>query len=296
MYVRRIRTPLLVLLLLVLAAPRSLAQEQEGPRPLEVEDYYRVRRVGDTALSPDGRHLLYTVQTVRRRQNDRLTEIWWADLRTGRNMRLSTAGVDSDNPAWTPDGSRIYFTTTRGEETGVHFLEFLEPGGEAYKLPGLAGYPAGFSPDGQWILITRSVEVGSGGEEEGERERARSERPSWPDGPPALTRRLGSAWTGSTEEERNKDVFVITHSTYKRDGRIEFIPPPSRRGEEGEEGAERYTQFFRIPAAGLEEGTEAEQLTSDEVNKRFEGYSPDGRHIIYTVDLTPEAEQEREEE
>ncbi|MCK4772103.1 MAG: hypothetical protein KAT18_04230, partial [Candidatus Latescibacteria bacterium] len=65
------------ILVCFLAAP-VLGQEQER-RPIEADDYYSVKRVGSTELSPDGRYLLYTVQTVRRAQNDRLTEVWWAD-------------------------------------------------------------------------------------------------------------------------------------------------------------------------------------------------------------------------
>ena len=47
----------------MLTAP-LLGQEQEK-RPIDADDYYRVKRVGSTELSPDGRYLLYTVQSVR---------------------------------------------------------------------------------------------------------------------------------------------------------------------------------------------------------------------------------------
>ena len=121
---------------------------------------------------------------------------------------------------------------------------------------------------------------------------------AFPEGIPALARRMGTQWAGTTEEERNRDVYVIAHSSYKRDGRLEFIPPSQQRqrgGEEGEERPERYTQFFRMPANGLEEGEDAQQLTLDPWNKSFQGYSLDGRYIIYTVDLGQKEEREEPE-
>src|SRR5690606_27314602 len=106
--------------------------------------------------SPDGRYLLYTVQTVRREENDRITHIWYTDLETGVNRRLSTAGVNSTNPRWTPDGKHVYFNTTRGDESGMHFINFLEPGGEAYQIEGIPNNPT-FGPDGTWILVVRQT-------------------------------------------------------------------------------------------------------------------------------------------
>jgi dipeptidyl aminopeptidase/acylaminoacyl peptidase len=281
----------LVALTLICVITAPIQGQTEEQRPIEAEDYYRVKRVSGSELSPDGRYLLYTVETVRRAQNDRLTEVWWSDLQTGKNQRLSTAGVNTTNPHWTPDGRRIYFTTQRGNDRGIHFLNFLEPGGEAYRIPGVPGNPI-FAPDGTWILFTR--QVAAGGEDEpsrepGERgERSRQGRPTIPDGIPALTRRMGTEWAGTTEEERNRDVYVIAHSTYKRDGRLEFAPAGPRRGDD--EDPERYTQFFRMPADGLAEGEEGRQLTFDEWSKSFQSFSSDGRQIIYTVNLNQKDE------
>ena len=308
------RTTLLILILLPLVAH---AQEK---RAIEPEDYYAVKRVSSTELSPDGRYLLYAVQTVRQEENDRLTEIWWTDLETGVNRRLSTAGINTTSPHWTPDGKRIYFTTTRGDERGLHFLNFLEPGGEAYRIPSIPNNPR-FTPDGEWIVFTRRVAEVSEEEqaEPGEREEPgergeRSEREgvpqsrqrgSNPDGIPGLTRRMGTEWAGTNEEERNLDVYVITTSSYKRNGQLNFNTGSSgggfSRGQFGGFGGQgggdgRYTQFFRMPATGLAESEEAEQLTTDPWNKSFQGFSPDGRSIIYTVDLGQKEEREEIED
>ncbi len=284
------RRILLALSILVLIPIQVSAQET---RTIEPEDYYRVQSLGSPALSPDGRHLLYTIQTIRQSSNDRITHIWWTDLETGTNQRLSTRGVNSTNPNWTPDGRRIYFNTQRGDESGVHFLNFAEPGGEAYRIPGLTGGFT-FHPSGEWALVTRQVEVESDEEQEEEERSERAERSYWPSGTPGLTGPTHESTRGMTEEERNRDVYVITHPNYKRDGTLSFVGP-GQGGWGGQGGNDSFTQFFRVPADGLPEGEEAEQITFDEVNKSFQGFSDDGRYILYTVNLTAAEEAEEEQ-
>jgi len=283
-------------LMLVVLAPLAVAAQET--RPIEPEDYYRVERLSSPALSPDGNHLLYQVQTVRQEHNDRINHIWWVDLRTGQNQRISTQGINSTDPNWTPDGRRIYFQTARGEERGTHFLNFTEPGGEAYRIRGLEGTP-NFHPDGSWALVTRNVPVDDEGEavEEGEERTVppTERRPShWPSGTPALTAPMDRAAAGQTEEDRNRDVYVITHDVYKRDGQLGFIAPPRP-------GRETITQFYRVPADGLPEGEErGERLTTGEMNKTFREFSRDGQWILFTAQVPaldrPDREPDEDED
>jgi dipeptidyl aminopeptidase/acylaminoacyl peptidase len=272
----------------------ALAAAQDT-RTIEPADYYRVQGLGSPALSPDGRHLLYTVQTVRRSENDRITHIWWTDLGSGRSQRLSTQGVNSTNPSWTPDGRRVYFSTSRGNESGVHFLNFAEPGGEAYRIPGLTGGFT-FHPSGEWALVTRQVRAEGAPDPEPPSAEARARaaeaaqaRSCWPSGPPAFTSATDPATRGRTEAERQCDIYVIEHSVYKRDDTFTFIPPGGGGGGGawggggGGGGNDTFTQFFRVPADGLRDGEEAVQITHDEVNKSFSEFSRDGRWIVYTV-------------
>jgi dipeptidyl aminopeptidase/acylaminoacyl peptidase len=304
---------LLPALAVLFVAPAGGAQQT---RVLEPDDYYRIEGVSDSKISPDGRYLLYTVQTRRRAQNDRISHIWFTDLRTGRAQRLSTAGVNSTGPNWTPDGRRVYFTTTRGTESGLHFLNFLEPGGEAYRIPGITGAP-NYAPDGSWILVSRSIAPGEdpanapeptgggggrGGRGGGGRGAAPDSTLCWPTGTPALTGPSSQTTRGKTEAQRNCDVYVITHANYKSDGNLAFSPPPAGgdgRGGRGGRGGQaapgggaggtgggasgRFTQFFRMSVDGTASGQKLVQLTTDATNKTFQSFSPDGKQIVYTV-------------
>jgi dipeptidyl aminopeptidase/acylaminoacyl peptidase len=288
-------TRLLLALSLVVLAPAAL--DAQETRTIEPEDYYRVERPGSPALSPDGRHLLYQLETVRQEQNDRINHVWWADLETGENRRLSTRGINTTNPNWTPDGRRVYFQTQRGDERGTHFLDFAAPGGEAYTIRGLEGTPY-FHPDGSWALVTRSepIEEEPELEEDDQSDLPPTERrpSSWPSGTPGLTGPMDRAAAGETEEDRNRDVYVITHDVYKRDGTLSFLSPPDPDVEER-------TQFFRVPADGLPQGEdEGERLTTGEMDKTFREFSRDGQWIVFTAQVEaldrPDRESEGDEE
>ena len=291
------------LTLLVLAPVAVVAQDT---RTIEPADYYEVQPVSSPALSPDGQHLLYQVQTIRQESNDRISHIWWTNLETGQTQRLSTRGINSTNPNWTPDGRRVYFNTSRGDERGLHFLNFAEPGGEAYQIPGISGSP-NFHPDGSWVLVTRRVPgEGTEGEEGDEVEETDDDEEEgpvpptdrrtsyWPSGTPALTGPTERTQRGETEEQRNRDVYVITHSSYKRDGTLSFVRPG--QGGWGNNDEESYVQFFRVPADGLEdEDDQGVQLTHDEMDKNFREFSRDGAWILYTASV-PAAEPSEDEE
>ena len=291
----------------VAAASLVSGAAAQQTRPIQPDDYYRIEQIGGSQLSPDGRYLLYTVRTVRQAENDRITHIWFTDLETGRSRRLSTAGVNSTNPNWTPDGRRVYFTTTRGDESGLHFIDFLEPGGEAYQIEGIPSSP-NFAPDGSWILVQgrlgangQFIPTGGGGRggRGGGGPVDPDETPGgaacWPAGSPALTGPTDPTTRGKSEAERNCDVYVITHSGYKRDGTYSFLPPGrggrggggrgARGGGAGGGADPQPTQFFRIPADGLAAGEQPRQITTDDANKSFQSFSPDGAWILYTVTL-----------
>jgi dipeptidyl aminopeptidase/acylaminoacyl peptidase len=289
----------LVVLLAFPGVPLHGSAQETDTRTIQPEDYYEVQRLGSPALSPDGRHLLYEIQTVRRDTNDRIEHVWWTDLETGTSRRISAAGASASNPGWTPDGRRLYFQTSRDGEDGLHFVDFLEPGGEAYRVPGITGTPD-FHPDGSWVLVSRrDEEADEDGPEEAEAEEEMDEilrqvwEPAsyWPSGTPALTGPLARARAGETEEDRNRDVYVLSHTNYKRDGTLSFVGVP--RESSSDDGPR---QFFRVPAEGLAEGEEPLQLTHDALDKNFREFSRDGEWILFTAPVPREGEAEDEEE
>ena len=150
-------------LVAVVAATTSTAPASaQEPRPLELEDYYRLKNAGSPALSPDGSRVAYVVSWVVEEENRRHSEIRLAAADgTGEPVRLTSPSFSASSPQWTPDGRLLAFSSRRpgpdGRASGgTWFLRMDRPAGEAFRIEGLGGSPL-FSPDGAWIAFTLSV-------------------------------------------------------------------------------------------------------------------------------------------
>ena len=73
----------------------SLRALRQARRPMTFEDMMAMKRLGETAVSPDGRWLVYSVTTVELNQNTKTAELWVqaiaggeaAEARRGRGRR-----------------------------------------------------------------------------------------------------------------------------------------------------------------------------------------------------------------
>jgi len=109
------------------------------------------------ALSPDGAMVAFTVGKFSRKAEHDERAIWLS--RNGQPAEPFTAGVANDNwPVWSPDGSKLVFTSDR-KERGKHRLYTIAlAGGEARPLGDLEGDLSDprFSPDGTQIAVLRT--------------------------------------------------------------------------------------------------------------------------------------------
>lgn len=115
--------------------------------------------VRSPAVSPDGTQAAFVVARVDLAENAGRSQIWVAPTDASAPARPLTAGEHRDgNPAWSPDGTQLAFTSARSEEKGrttLHVLPITVPG----ELRTVATLKDGcddlaWSPDGAWLAFT----------------------------------------------------------------------------------------------------------------------------------------------
>lgn len=77
-----------------------------------------LERVSDPRLSPDGRRVLYSVRSTDWAGNRGVTALWVVEA-DGTSRRLAASDGGAASGRWAPDGSGIYFLSSRGGSSQV---------------------------------------------------------------------------------------------------------------------------------------------------------------------------------
>jgi len=104
------------------------------PRVLTVDDLFRIQRVSDPRVSPDGRWVAYVVSTPDLSTDKSTSRIWMVAVAGGDPIPLTTKGSSASSPRWSPDGNYLGFLATRGEDAESQVWLLNRLGGEAEQL------------------------------------------------------------------------------------------------------------------------------------------------------------------
>jgi Tol biopolymer transport system component/predicted Ser/Thr protein kinase len=106
------------------------------------------------ALSPDG----LRAAVVRRDAGTNREGIWLMDLARGVATRFVSQAADDFSPAWSPDGSRIAYYSSRGGAAGIYQKSSSGAGEEEPLLKSeVPALPSSWSRDGRFLLYTSAV-------------------------------------------------------------------------------------------------------------------------------------------
>src|SRR6516225_6672538 len=96
---------------LVLVAIGSNAQSAR--RAMTFEDMMAMKRLGETAVSPDGKWLAYSVTTVDLEKNSKTAELWLQKIEGGEPFKLAAAQAGDGGVDFASDGHSVLFLSGR---------------------------------------------------------------------------------------------------------------------------------------------------------------------------------------
>src|SRR5262245_30120569 len=247
------RTAALVCLLL-LSAP-LVAQDK---RPIEIDDLFRLKRVSDPQVSPDGQWVVYAVTTPDLEGNKSTTSLWLAPTDKGEPKQLTQSPKADRHPRWSPKGKFVLFESTRSGESQLWIIDTA--GGEPRQLTSIStGASSGvWSRDGKHIAFVSSIwpEYSSKPFKESDalNKQRMTDKEKNPVKARVATRLFFRHWDEYVEDQR-QHVFVMSFA--------------------GDEAGE---------PRGLKPGDRDAYPTSSTVSAGDElTFSPDGTHVIFTA-------------
>ncbi len=187
------------------------AHDHVKSNTFQSEDVFNLEYGADPRVSPDGKQVVYV-----RRSNDIMTDstrsnLWIANVDGSNNRPLESGAFNASNPRWSPDGSRIAFTSNKEGRTQI-YVRWMDTGQTAMISSMQQG--AGsltWSPDGKSLAFTSAVPAKKPG--------LNVKMPKKP---------AGAKWS--------PPVKYVDKARYQADGRGIFDP--------------FYTHIFVIPADG----------------------------------------------
>ena len=117
----------------------------------------RIQRIDDPQLSPDGKTVAFTVQTVDLPANTKPTQIYTVTVDGGTPRAVTHEGNSNTRPRWTPDSKRLLFISDRSNGSQVWSVN-----ADGSDPKSITNIPTGadgvtLSPDGRLILFTSDV-------------------------------------------------------------------------------------------------------------------------------------------
>jgi dipeptidyl aminopeptidase/acylaminoacyl peptidase len=150
---------ILPLLFAVCLLPSARGAER---RPMQFDDLMKMRRLGDMALSPDGKWVLFAVTDADLERNTRTSHLWVVAAAGGEEKPVTASSAGESRGRFSPDGKQVLFVSSREGTSQIYLAPFDNVTGnvgEAHALTSISTGADGatWSPDGQSIVFVSGV-------------------------------------------------------------------------------------------------------------------------------------------
>jgi dipeptidyl aminopeptidase/acylaminoacyl peptidase len=146
----------------------SAAQANQTPatgpqkRPMTFADMMQMKRLGETAVSPDGKWLAYSVTSVDLAKNSKTTEWWLQAIAQGEPFKIAVAQPGDNGLQFAPDGRSVLFLSSREHSQQIWTADFDPATGVTSHPRRLTAISteagdALWSPDGRSVVFTSSI-------------------------------------------------------------------------------------------------------------------------------------------
>jgi dipeptidyl aminopeptidase/acylaminoacyl peptidase len=286
---------------LLFAAFALVAQQQ----PFDAQALMQLARIGEPQLSPDGRWVAFTVQTIDVEKNTKPKQINIVPLAGGTPRKIADS---AERPRWSPDSKKIAFVSDRGGTSQIWIMD--ADGGNAKQITNLAAEAAGvlYSPDGKSLVFTSEVFPECGADDACNKQRIDAENNN------KVKARIINAllyrhWTKWQSARRSHLFAISVEGGPPRDltpGNRD-VPPFSLGGPDdyaiSPDGAElcfamnaddvpatsTNSDLYAAPMAG----GPAKKITSNPAADNSPQYSPDGKYLAYRAQVRAGYESDR---
>jgi len=121
-------------------------------------DVFELEWAQDPQISPDGQHIVYVRRGMDKMKDRRTSRLWMMNADGSAHMKLTQRDVNESNPRWSPNGSRIAFSSPAEGNGSEIFIYWVESGAMA-RITQLERSPRSmkWSPDGTQLAFVMHV-------------------------------------------------------------------------------------------------------------------------------------------